>query len=261
MKNPEVETLRKIDALDVKIAKLRRELQEIPAELVKHKEQARKLAQRLEQVHEEQKRLKKEIDKLELEVKDNQEHIKKYQIQQNTAKTNEEYATLKRQIEALKRANSDLEDRELALYEKIDVAKAEEKAAREALEGGERKLKDEEAQAGKEIAEVEKEIEKLVAERAALEATVAPEILGTYKRVLEKLKNRALAPVHGRTCQGCFIEVPPNKVSQLLGGKDVVLCNSCSRILYLEDDYRAVTSTSFSVDEKTRDSTSKDGNW
>lgn len=255
MKNPDVEALRKVDALEAKAGKLRRELAEIPTELAKHKEAARKLAARVGTVHEEQKKLHREIDKLALDVRDNEDHVKKYQVQQNTAKTNDEYAALKKQIETLRKANGALEDKQLALYEKLDALKAEEKAAKEALAGGEQKLKDEEAAVAGEMAGVEKDLAAIVAERQVAEKSVGSGTLDRYRRILEKTGNRALAPVRGRTCQGCSMEIPSNDVAMLLGAKEIVLCKSCSRILYLEDNYREVTSTSYSVSDKTREST------
>jgi predicted nucleic acid-binding Zn-ribbon protein len=262
LKQPDVEALRKVDALDAKAGKLRRELAEIPTELAKHKDHAKKLGARVGVVHEEQKKVHKEIDKLALDVRDNEEHVKKYQVQQNTAKTNEEYAALKKQIEALKKSSGDLEDKELLLYEKLDALKAEEKAAKEALAGGEQKLRDEEAGVQKEMAGVEETLGAVLAERAAAEKSVSQGVLGTYRRILEKTGNRALAPVRVRTCQGCSMEIPSNDLALLLGGKEIVLCKSCSRILYLEDNYREVTSTSYSVSDKTRDSQVKqDSEW
>lgn len=262
MKNPDVEALLKVDALDTKASKLRRELEAIPEDLSKHKERARKLAARVEALREEEKRLQKEIDKLALEVEANEEQAKKYQIQQNSVKTNEEYATLRKQIEALKKANGDLEEKELFLYEKIDALKAEERKAREELKAAEEQLRKEEAEARKEVARVEEELRRAIAEREEAEkAVVKQDILTIYRRVLEKTKGRAMAPVRDRICQGCFMEIPMNHWAQILGGKEIVLCKSCSRILYLEDEERAASATSFSVSDKDRDSVSKDGNW
>src|SRR5207302_1102815 len=102
--NPEVEALRKVDELDTKASRLKREIAETPAELDKHKAQAKAAKDRVTACHEEQKRLQREIDKIDLDTKSNLEQIKKYAIQQNTVKTNEEYSALKKQIEALKKA-------------------------------------------------------------------------------------------------------------------------------------------------------------
>jgi predicted nucleic acid-binding Zn-ribbon protein len=259
--NPEVEALRKVDELDVKASRLKRDITDTPAELDKHKAQCKAAKDRVQACHEEQKKLQREIDKIDLETKSNLEQVKKFQIQQNTVKTNEEYSALKKQIEAVKKQNGEYEDKALGFYEKIDSLKAEEAGLKKAVAEAEGKLKAEEAEVKKDLAGLEEKLGAIVAERSAAEGKVAPTNLQMYRRILEKLGNRALAPVHGRTCQGCFIEIAPNTLAQLLGGKELVQCKACARILYLESDYRALSPTSYLVTEKDRDSTSKDGNW
>src|SRR5262245_55978084 len=144
MNNPEVEALRKVDQLDQKAIKLKREIREVPETLEKHRAAARKAAERVQACHDEQKKCQKEIDKLDLDTKANPDQVKKYQSQQNTVKTNEEYSTLKKQIEAIKKTNGDLEDKALGFYEKIDQLKAEEKATKETTKQLEAKVKEEE---------------------------------------------------------------------------------------------------------------------
>jgi len=262
LNHSDVEALRKVDRLDVKARKLAREADDIPEQLEKHKAQARAVAEKIQRGVDEQKRLQREIDKLDLETRSNLEQIKKYQTQQNTAKTNEEYSALKKQIDALKKANGDFEDRALAFYEKLDALKAADGVDKGALREAEKRLKEEEAEVAKEVAVVRKEFEAVVAERTAAEASVGAPNLALYRRILEKHGNRALAEIRGRTCQGCFIEIPPNCLSLLLSGKEVVTCTSCSRILYLESDYRALSPTSYVTGGHDRDGgSSKDGNW
>lgn len=257
----EVESLLKVDERDQKAIKLKREIADLPGELERHKLQAKATAARVTACHEEQKRMQREIDKIDLDTRANNEQVVKYQVQQNTVKTNEEYSALKRQIEALKKANGDLEDKALALYERLDALKAEEAAAKAALKADEQKLKAEEGEVAKEVGALEQELAAILAERSAAEAKVGAPNIALYRRILEKHGNRALAAVRGRNCQGCFLEVPAQSLSTLLSGKEIVLCKYCSRILYLENDYRALSRTSYSVSEKDRDDTSKDGNW
>jgi hypothetical protein len=261
LKNQDLQALLRVDALDAKAAKLRRELRDIPEDLAKHREALKKEQERVALAHDAQKTLQKEIQKLELEVKSNDEQAKKYAIQQNSAKTNEEYATLRKQIEALKKANGELEDRELQLYERLDALKADEKAAKEAVKQAEAKLAEEEAGVKKELAQIEEELARVLAEREAAAKAVASEVMALYRRIVDKVKGRAMAPVRNRICQGCFMQIPMDSYTALVGEKDVITCKSCSRILFLEDDTRATLTTSFSVSDKTREATSKDGNW
>jgi len=261
VQNPEIEALRKIDALDTKAWSLRREIGDLPEDLAKWKRGLQEAKDKLQLCQDEQKRSQQEIHKLTLETKSNQDTIAKYQVQQNTAKTNEEYGQLKKQMEALKKANGDLDDKQLALYEKIDQLKEMEKGLKLGVKLAEEKLGLEAAETKQDEARLQKELEDLLAEKKRVEGGVSPGTLSLYRRVIEKLQRKALAQVTGRTCQGCFIEIPPNTLSMILSGKEVVQCPQCARILFLERDYRAVTSISYTVGEKDRDSTSKDGNW
>lgn len=259
--HPDVEALRKVDDLDTRIRKLKSDIADLPSDLNKHKAKQKATMDLLAAVHAQQKHLEKEIHKLGVDTKSNEDQIKKYQVQQNTAKTNEEYSTLKKQIDALKKANGDLDDKVLAHYEKIDVLKADEATAKKAVKEAEGSLKAEEIEVQKEIASLQQKLGELMAERTAAEAGIAAHNLALYRSILQKLDGRALAAIHNRTCQGCFMEISPNTLSSLLGGKELMQCKACARINYLEKDYRANSPMSYLVTEKDRDSTSKDGNW
>lgn len=261
MKQSEVEALRKLDQLDAKTARLRREIRELPADLEKHRGEVEASRARLARLGEERKKLQREVDNLDLEMRANAEQIRKYQIQQNSAKTNEEYGALKKSIEALRQATAGLEDRALAIYESLDRLKEESEVVRRSVQEAEERLRTEEEEVRREIAALERELEGVLVERAEVQKAVSPGTLALYQRIMAKTLDRALAPVRGRVCEGCHMEISSNAISTLLAAKEIVLCKSCSRILYLEDDYRAVTSTSYSVSDKEHDETSKDGNW
>ena len=259
-KNPDVEALRKVDVLDVRALKLKRELVDLPTDLKRHQDKVAAQKARVQTSHDEQKRLQKEIDKLALDVKSNEDQVKKYQLQQSTAKSNEEYNTFKRQIEALKKANGELDDKQLVFYEKVDALKAQEKLVRSELAEAEKNLITQKAQIDTETKAVEQELGEVLAQKAVAEKVVTPGILTLYKRILDKTQNRALAALQGRTCLGCRVELPTGDVGTLLAGKDVVLCKQCARILYVEDHESTVSASSYFADGK-RNETSKDGNW
>ncbi len=257
MQNPEIAALVNLDRLDAKALKLRRELSELPQALEKRKAAIKAAKARVQALHDEQKTLEKEIHGFELEVKTRAEGVKKLSLQQNTAKTNEEYATLTREIDALKKQSSELEDKQLARYERIDQIRVEEKQGKAGIEVEEANLRDEEATLAKERNEIEGELGEVAARRAAAEKAVTAANMALYKRILDKKGDKALASVQGRTCQGCFMEVPSNMIATLLKGGDIVTCKNCSRILYLMEDYRAVTPTSYTLNSDGEE-TSKD---
>jgi predicted nucleic acid-binding Zn-ribbon protein len=56
-----------------------------------------------------------------------------------------------------------------------------------------------------------------------------------YTHIAAQRNGLAVAAVKGGTCQGCFIGVRPKLVQDLHYGEEVISCEGCQRILYLDD--------------------------
>lgn len=73
-------------------------------------------------------------------------------------------------------------------------------------------------------------INELQQARAALAKRIRPNLLNRYERVA-KSYGRAVVPVTGNLCLGCFVTLPTSYPS--LKSKDSFLtCENCGRILY-----------------------------
>ena len=103
VQNAEINALRKLDALDTKAFRLRQEIADLPGDLARWQKALADAQARVLAGHQDQNRSHQEIQKLALETKTNLDTMTKYQVQQNTVKSNEEYSQLKKQIEALKK--------------------------------------------------------------------------------------------------------------------------------------------------------------
>ncbi|OPZ93747.1 MAG: putative zinc ribbon domain protein [candidate division TA06 bacterium ADurb.Bin417] len=51
----------------------------------------------------------------------------------------------------------------------------------------------------------------------------------------KKADHKALAAVKAGVCKGCQMRLPTVTIDQLHKGTDLIICENCSRILYLED--------------------------
>ncbi len=67
--------------------------------------------------------------------------------------------------------------------------------------------------------------------RAKLAEQIGPRWLGLYERVAKRY-GRAVVPVEGRVCLGCFVTLPTSIVPKKLEDSDVCVCENCGRILY-----------------------------
>ena len=75
-------------------------------------------------------------------------------------------------------------------------------------------------------------LKELQLARANLAKRIKPQLLNRYERV-SKTYDRAVVPVTGDLCLGCFAKIPTSFRSLSLHEKDRILtCESCGRILY-----------------------------
>ena len=68
---------------------------------------------------------------------------------------------------------------------------------------------------------------------AELRATIPEPILGHYDRLRARDK-KGVAIVRNQVCTGCHMRLPIGVITVLMQDRDIQLCDSCGRYLYLE---------------------------
>jgi predicted nucleic acid-binding Zn-ribbon protein len=68
---------------------------------------------------------------------------------------------------------------------------------------------------------------------AELRAIIPEPILGHYDRLRARDK-KGVAMVRNQVCAGCHMRVPIGVITVLMQDRDIQLCDSCGRYLYLE---------------------------
>jgi predicted nucleic acid-binding Zn-ribbon protein len=76
----------------------------------------------------------------------------------------------------------------------------------------------------------EKGTEKQIAE---LRGVIPEPILGHYDRLRARDK-KGVAVVRNQVCTGCHMRLPIGVITTLMQDRDIQLCDSCGRYLYLE---------------------------
>ena len=69
---------------------------------------------------------------------------------------------------------------------------------------------------------------------AQLRGQIPPPILGHYDRLRVRGK-KGVAVVRNQVCTGCHMQQPIGKITIVMRGEDIQLCDSCGRYLYLPD--------------------------
>src|SRR5205823_14808550 len=83
------------------------------------------------------------------------------------------------------------------------------------------------------LGDLRKEVEQLKARAAKIEESLSERLRREFHRIFKQRQNVAIARVVADSCSGCRTRVRP-AVMQQLKRRELVHCEGCSRILYLE---------------------------
>ena len=174
-----------------------------------------------------------EIDRGELEIKGCDGEIEKANVALNSAKTNQEYAVLKAQIERHEDTRGEVEERVLEALTRLDGMQAEKAKIDTNLAAQQRAFARKEGEVHEIVAGLRKQVAELQATRAQLVVDIEPDHLELYERILAHVGDAAIVQVKDSTCHGCFMQVTKQDRAVILVGEKLVQCKNCSRLLFL----------------------------
>jgi predicted nucleic acid-binding Zn-ribbon protein len=177
-----------------------------------------------------QLQLKKKEKELELSTKEGE--IKKHSTELNAVKTNDAYRALMIEIESLKQDKSNLETEILEIMVSIDTEASHSKEDEKTFKTKEAAIKAEIENLESELKKFQEAAQQKESERNEFAKTIPSEILRKYTFVRESREGLAIVPIDGETCSGCRIQIRPQIINELYREKEIITCESCSRILY-----------------------------
>jgi predicted nucleic acid-binding Zn-ribbon protein len=231
----QIEQLKQLQAVDGELFKLRKQRAQKPLELERVNARVQAQEQRVKAAETALTQLQLAQKEKEVELQSKEASVKKLQGQLFQVKTNKEYTAMQHEIDALKADNSLLEEAILKAFDAIDQASKQRKAEQQ-------RLAEEQASAQTERGRVERETEAIDAQVAQLDRTrktllpdVPPKALAAYERILSIREGLALVPLINDACGGCHRRLPPQVINQVFLKADLVMCESCNRILYFDE--------------------------
>jgi len=147
--------------------------------------------------------------------------------------TARETTALEHELESLARRQSDLEDQELELMERLETAQATLTAAQQGLETAQQERERAEQLRDDALADIADATAQHEKARAAAASDIPAPLLSLYERIRTQNGTTGAALLKARQCQGCRIELFGKELAEVRAAPDdeVVRCDSCQRIL------------------------------
>jgi len=225
-----------LQRIDLNLKHIKEERDRFPKEMKRLEESQNIEKERIQKEKEKIELLEKERRKKEGHLNTEFEKIKRAESRMMEVKTNKEYQALLSEIEAIKEANSRKEEEILQVLEEIDELKKDllkrEKEMATHLEKieAQRKLIQDKMVKG------EGEWKRRMERREVLTKQIESSLFKLYNTLKEKRQGISVVRVKQETCQGCFVNIPPQMFIEVQKNNAIIRCPNCNRILYWEGD-------------------------
>ncbi|AEE46385.1 zinc ribbon domain-containing protein [Cellulomonas fimi] len=178
--------------------------------------------------------LRREVAKAEADVEQVRSRAARDQARLDSGQGSaKDLQALTSELTSLARRQADLEDVELEVMERLEAhegALAEVTKAHEALVAQKQVV---EADRDAAYREIDAEAERVRAQRATTAEGLDAGLVTLYERLRGQLGGLGAAPLRGRRCEGCRLELNPLDLDAIRskGEDQVVRCEECGRIL------------------------------
>jgi predicted nucleic acid-binding Zn-ribbon protein len=179
---------------------------------------------------------KKGRKEVEQKIEDLESRAVKSAIKLDNVKSNKEYQAALKEIDALKREKTNLEDRAIEIMEEIEDLETEHTAGKKRIKEFKGRVEQDRENVAKELKALERDLEMLEKERGQFCQAVDAELLGRYSSLRKNNSGFAVSPVIKGVCQTCHIGIPTQEFNELIKGEGLMACPNCLRIIYWGED-------------------------
>ena len=190
--------------------------------------------------NEEMNRLQQSIDSLSRErrrvdgeLSDQQEILKKYQGQLMQVKNQQQYAAAWKEIDASRKQVKELEDAALKSMTEVEELQKDLDERRAGSSDLQARWQEAHDAWQHSLGDLRAEAEQLRQRVTSIETSLPDRLKREFYRILKQRQNVAMAVVASDSCSACRTRIRPALMQQLKRG-ELVYCEGCRRILYLE---------------------------
>ena len=174
----------------------------------------------------------KERKTLESSLKDAETKVTKLKEKIPEIKTNKEYHALLKEIDSAVHEKSDIEEKILILFEKLDELKVKRSEKENVVKVEEKVFNSEKEIIEKDYDQLAEVLKELESQKDSIVSNMDPKLLSEYNRLLGDKKGLAVVSVKNEHCLGCHMRIPPQVFTEIKKNEKISYCLNCKRILY-----------------------------
>lgn len=228
----ELELLWELQKIDLDLKAIEEDRNRFPKEIKKLDEKQKSEQERIHKEREKLESLEKERRQKEKHLIGEQDKIKRSEGRMAEVKTNKEYQALLTEIETFKEAVGRVEEEILLVMDEIEEVKKQlskrEKEITATLERVEAEKREIEEKMNRGEALWKEKLER----KESLSKQVESNLFKLYNMLKEKRQGIGMVHVRNETCQGCYVNVPPQMFIEVQKNNSLIRCPNCNRILY-----------------------------
>jgi len=232
----QLELLWELQKIDLALKRIKEEKERFPKETKKLDERQNMEKEKIQKEREKIEALEKERRQKERHLNTEQEKIKRAEGRMLEVKTNKEYQALLSEIETIKEATNRLEEEILQILEEVDELKKDllkrEKEVTSAIE----KIEKEKRKIQEKMEQDDRLWKEQKERREVLSKQLESGLFKLYNTLKEKRQGIGVVDVKKETCQGCFVNIPPQMFIEVQKNSSLIRCPNCNRILYWEGE-------------------------
>lgn len=206
---------------------------ELQDEFEKHASSIREIQSRLEGAKETKSGLEKEIAEARVGLERAARNLK-------TAQDTKQYEAAMREIDSLNRQISNFETKILELMEVIDETSATLEERADEVANLESDWEKRQAEFEENLETDRAELEELSKARQDVFSGLPDRLAAIYDRLVSRSRDGiAVAEVIDGSCSACFMSLRKQVVVELKTTNEIITCESCTRILYVDEQKEA----------------------
>ena len=230
---PDIEKLLELQVADREIRKLHDEVAALPKRVAAIESKLAGTKAQIEKARAAVKADDAARKKFDATIVDLRSKISKYRDQSLDVKTNEQYKALLHEIQFAEQEIRINEDKILELMVNAESREKDVKAAEAELKSETAEIEKEKEDARRVTAEDEKKLAEWNGKRDGLRGSISSDWLRHYERV-SKFRGSGLSEVRDHKCITCQVMLRPQTYNEVRSGQQVIVCDSCQRILYFD---------------------------